>query len=102
MALVAGCSAEPVATEEPAETDTSGFSACERQIRRAAEVDQMHDTVTDLDGAILVCHSLADLERASDMHPAAFDGHSVRDFITTRCNAEPDFQPGPVCQAVMP
>lgn len=85
--LLTACAApgdEPI-SDEPA---ASAESQCERLVRRAAEVDVMQDTVTDLDDAILLCDSLADLEAASAKHPDAFDGTPVRDFLANRCRDE--------------
>jgi hypothetical protein len=69
-------------------------------MKLAADVDPMHDTVTDLDPAIQQCESLADFESASRKFPAALDGVSARAFLTTRCAPKPSVALEMVCQAV--
>jgi hypothetical protein len=69
-------------------------------MKLAADVDPMHDTVTDLDPAIQQCESLTDFERASRKFPDALDGVSARAFLTNRCTLKSSVALETVCQEV--
>ena len=61
-------------------------SACEREFRRVADIDDMHDTVTDLDLAVQVCESVQQWQQMSRKYPAAVDPSIAVIFLTNRCN----------------
>jgi hypothetical protein len=91
LGAVVGCSAPAAEVEQ---------SDCERQVENAAVIDSTMDAVTDLDPAIETCANLAELEAASDVHPDAFDGASVRDFVTNRCLSEEALATTAICREV--
>jgi len=72
-------------------------SACEAAIKAAAAIDEMADTVTDLDPAILACDSLADFSSAAARYPTALDGADATNFVRTRCAAIDSLASSPVC-----
>ena len=74
--------------------------ACVAAVEAAAAIDPMQDTPDDLDEAIAVCPSLADVESLSELFPAAFDGADVRGFVRNRCTSNEDLAESAVCADV--
>ncbi len=68
-------------------------SACEGEFRRVAAIDDLHDTVTDLDLAVQVCESVAQWEEMSAKYPAAVEPGIALIFLTNRCRSVG----GPLC-----
>jgi hypothetical protein len=79
-------------------SDTGGLTACEAAMKIAADVDSMHDAITDLDPAIQQCESIAEFERAVRKFPAALDGADARVFLAFRCDSPPSVALEAVCQ----
>jgi hypothetical protein len=79
--------------------DNEPGSACDRAMADAARVDELQDTVTDVDAAIAACPTLADFVAASEKYPAALDGADPVTYIANRCA---DVATGALCDAVAP
>ena len=77
--LVAGACSSTAPAASPPET------TCQRAMRIAAAVDEMSDTVADIDPVIRACISITDLRAASAKYPAAFDGVDPVEFVRNRC-----------------
>ena len=58
---------------------------CGVAVERAAAIDDMEDSVEDLDQAIVACEDLNDLRNATDDHPTALDGVDLETFVANRC-----------------
>ena len=59
---------------------------CDAAFRNAAAIDDMHDTVEDLDPAIKACRTVAEWSAASARHPKALDGVPPEVFLRNRCD----------------
>jgi hypothetical protein len=81
--------------------DTGGLSACEAAMQRAAEIDPMQDTVSDLDPAIQQCESLDEFTAAAERFPDALDGGPATTFLSNRCPLEPSLELEAVCREAM-
>jgi hypothetical protein len=77
------------------------MSACESAIKAAAEVDEMADTVTDLDPAIETCASLAEFASFAASYPTALDGADPRTFVGNRCR-EASLASTTLCREIAP
>lgn len=78
---------------------SSALSACEAAFRNAAAVDDMHDTVEDLDPAIRACRTVAEWSAASARYPGALDGVPPEVFLRNRCDFG-GFQT-PICDEIL-
>lgn len=76
-------------------------TACERAVRAAAEVPAANVSPADLDAAIAVCESVAELEEAAERWPGALRGATVEDRATPRCQADPVLALSAVCLEVL-
>lgn len=71
---------------------------CDRAFAQAASIDDMHDTVEDLDPALRACSSEEEWVAAARAHPGAIDVDPVV-FLRNRCDfGGPDT---PLCRAVL-
>lgn len=78
----------------------SSKSACDAAFRRAAAVDPMQDTVTDLDDAVRACATEDEWRAASEAFPDALDGASPGAFLRNRCDFEPALVDTALCQSI--
>jgi hypothetical protein len=75
---LAGCSAG--VTQNPAQaptqtaTQSAPQTACEAAMAKAAAVDEMQDTIRDLDDAIRACKTVGEMQDANGKYPTALDG----------------------------
>lgn len=76
-------------------------TACERAVRAAADVPAEDATAADLDGAIAVCESLAELEAAAARWPGALDGGDAEERVADRCRSDPVIALSSVCAEVL-
>jgi hypothetical protein len=76
------------------------LSACEQAVKAASEIDDMHDTVTDLDPAIRDCGTLAEFTAAAAKYPTALDGADAATFVGNRCTYESSLSTTPICMAL--
>jgi hypothetical protein len=76
-------------------------TACERAVRAAAEVPAASVSPSDLDAAIAVCESVAELAEAAERWPGALDGATVERRATPRCQADPVLALSAVCLEVL-
>lgn len=80
------------------ESPTNGApTACERAVRAAAEVPAASVSPGDLDAAIAVCESVAELTEAAGRWPGALGGATVEVRATPRCQADPVLALSSVC-----
>ena len=70
---------------------------CEAAMKEAHDVDEMQDTVTDVDPAIAACPTLADFVAASERFPNALDGADPAIYVANRCA---DVATGSLCGEV--
>ena len=107
--LLAACSpaattptlaARPTTTPAPPSTSVPTISACESRVKTAADIDEMQDTVTDLDPAIRTCASLAELSAATAKYPTALDGVDAGVFVSNRCQYEATLADTAICKAL--
>ena len=75
-------------------------TVCEQEFRKAAAIDDMNDTVTDLDRAVRFCTTLDEWVAANIKHPAALDGASPLVYLQNRCRYGPT--QAQVCKEVLP
>jgi hypothetical protein len=76
--------------------------ACDDAFAAAAAIDDMHDTVTDLDPAVAACTTLAEWTAASVAHPGAIsEGVDPAEFLRNRCD-ESYLASTALCQSVTP
>lgn len=83
--LVAACSASGPAAATTSRPAAATTSACESAVAAAAAIDDMSDTVSDLDPAIRNCATIEDLRAAAAKYPKAFDGVDPVEFVRNRC-----------------
>ena len=60
-------------------------ASCEKAWRDAASIDDMSDTVEDLDPAVFACRSLDEWNAVEANYPAALDGVDSVLFLSNRC-----------------
>jgi hypothetical protein len=65
--------------------DSVYSEACGQAVAAAAAIDDMQDTVEDLDPAIAVCADFDELVAAFEDYPAALDGVDAQTFVANRC-----------------
>jgi hypothetical protein len=76
--------------------------ACDDAFAAAAAVDDMHDTVTDLDPAVAACATLAEWTAASIAHPGAIsEGVDPAVFLGNRCD-ETYLASTALCKSIAP
>lgn len=93
--FLAACSPTPAGSPtpnlptepQPATTEPAISEACQRAFAAAAAVDEMQDTVTDLDPAVQACVSLDEWAAGSASNPTALDGADPWEFLGNRCNS---------------
>lgn len=60
-------------------------AACDDAWKEAAAIDNMSDTVEDLDPAVVACKSLDEWNIAANRYPAALDGADSVLYLSNRC-----------------
>ncbi len=73
------------------------LTGCESAMKAAHDVDDMRDTVTDIDPAIAACSTLAEFAAASERFPDALDGADPATYVSNRCA---DTATGALCDEV--
>ena len=95
VAVVAACGGQ-----QNSQPTSVPLSACEAAVKSASEIDDMHDTVSDLDPAIRAYASLAELAAAALKYPSALDGVDAGIFVANRCEFEPTIATTLICKAL--
>jgi hypothetical protein len=73
-------------TAAPVDTPEATQSACDTAFAEAAAIDEMQDTVEDLDPAVRTCATGDEWSAAAASHPGAIDeGIDPIEFLTNRC-----------------
>jgi len=89
-----GSSASPPADESPGQ--------CDADWAAAAAIDDLSDTVQELDPAVRSCATLAAWGAASDAYPAALDGVDPWTFLGNRCDdSAADLASTPLCRELL-
>lgn len=91
---LAACSPLAVNTDET-------VGACEQDFAAAAAIDDTHDSVEDLDPAILKCVSLDEWGAANAANPAALDGVDPFEYLGNRCDFGDGLSSTRLCKALL-
>lgn len=108
VVALAGCGpggASPSNVAASAEGSAGGSAvvvspACSDAMAAAAAIEDVADTVADLEPAIRACETLAEWIAASDANPAALDGASPKLFAQNACASLEGLANEPLCRAV--
>lgn len=102
LLTVVACSggATPNPTQTP--TQTAAQTACEAAMAKAAAVNEMQDTVTDLDDAIRACTTVDEMQDADGKYPAALEGVPADTLARNRCKSEPALADTAICRSFEP
>lgn len=99
MALVlAGCSGQMASP-----VGGGGETPCEAAFKAAAAIDDMHDSVEDLDPAVRACTTMNEWLAASAKYPKAInDGVDPRIYVGNRCLYGTGLAGTPLCRSASP
>jgi hypothetical protein len=106
VACSGGATPNPTQTATQAHTQTAtqtaAQTACEAAMAKAAAVDEMQDTVTDLDDAIRACETVGEMQDAAGNYPTALDGVPADTLARNRCKSEPALADTAICKSFAP
>ena len=86
--------------ETSAGSSVAVSAACSDAMAAAAAINNVSDTVADLEPAIRACDTLAEWIAASDANPAALDGASPKLFLQNACASLEALANEPLCTEV--
>jgi hypothetical protein len=102
VACSGGATQNPTQAATPVPTQTAAQTACEAAMAKAAAVDEMHDTVRDLDDAIRACETVGEMQDAARKYPTALDEVPAETFARNRCSSEPTLADNAICRTFSP
>jgi hypothetical protein len=96
--LLAACSGQAASSGAG-----GGETACQAAFKAAAAIDDMHDSVEDLDPAIRACRTMDEWLAASVKYPKAINaGVDPRIFLANRCFYGTGLAGTPLCRSLPP
>jgi hypothetical protein len=102
VACSGGATQNPTQTTTQTATQTTVPTACEVAMAKAAAVDEMQDTVSDLDDAIRACKTVGEMQDADGKYPTALDGGPADTVARNRCKSEPALADSAICRSFAP